>query len=187
MTTLAPNRRPSDHRPSDHRGSSTRPPLPSSSGVAPAHGTDLEIELAPPRQAGRFVRAGLLAVGLALGLGVSLPELPGLGHLQPAYPVPLTVAPHRLAPADPEVGLDRAVAVARAAAGHDCSPVAEWPQGRIPVGAVLAAPRTDRAGRPVAVTGIGGPSGPAAAWYPFDRAWALAEQGRAETVLLCTR
>lgn len=152
-------------------------------GVAIPHGTDLEAEFTPPRLAGRFVRAGLLAVGLALGLGFSLPELPGLGHLQPAYPVPLSVAPPRVIPADPQVGLDRAAAVARAAAGHRCLPVAEWPQGRIPLGAVMTPPRADRAGRPLPAPA----SGPATAWYPFDRAWELARRGSAETVLLCSR
>ncbi len=149
-------------------------------------GADLAAELSPARLVGRFVRAGLLAAGLAIGLGISLPALPAAPHLQPAFPVPLTVTPPRLAPVDPQLGLDRAAAVARAAAGHRCVPAAQWPDGEIPEGAVMTPPRTDRAGRPLPPTAAARAAS-SATWYPFDRAWALAEQGRAETVLLCSR
>lgn len=154
--------------PDTRTGSTPAPDLPTRCFMAP----DLATELAPPRLAARFVRAAVLATGLAIGLGFSVPALPGVGHLQPAYPVPLTVVPRRVLPSDPAVDLRRAAAVAAAAAGHRCVAVDAWPAGDIPLGAVMT-PHLD------------GRAATTARWYPFDDAWALAEQGRADTVLLC--
>ena len=134
-------------------------------------------ELRPDRVAARFLRAGALVIGLALGAsGTYTLPLPAFGvRAVPAYPTeqrPLRVAPRP--PRDPAIGLTRAAAVAQAAAGHRCVPVADWQAGQIPRGAVMTPHRRE----PVAAT---------ASWVGYDLAWSMATRGQADTVLLCGR
>jgi hypothetical protein len=135
--------------------------------------------------AARRLQAAVLLAGLVLGAAGSgrLPTWPGALHRAaafPAYPATASAAAPaqagRPAPRDQARLISAAAAVAVAAAGHHCLPVARWPKRRIPLGAVMMPPSS-------------GPhrAAPVAAWYPFDQAWSLAGSGRADTALVCAR